>query len=283
VDANPRPSPSSPRRACWSTATLAASSAHRRSRSGVAHQPLSNHSGRRCPSGRIGSSGSPSPRPASPKQVRRRVCRDRAQCQMLELRPYASRIGPPSAEEEADATPATSQHVAIRTPARTSVAGVSFDHSTHRGRSASSTNRTTTEGSSMPRATDILPVVVGHSEAHPRRNGQADKVTAHDPSPAQLLDHVRTRLSHEPTLPPSRPTRRSHRVEQSRLPVGEWVDLTSGPSSGRPTTRSQRRRFGFGVSALSARSDRSSFASVVDPTTNVPVTRACFPGSVGDP
>jgi len=54
----------------------------------------------------------------------------------------------------------------------------------------------------MPRATDILPVVVAIPEAHPRRNGQADKVTAHDPSPAQLLDHVRARLSHEPTLPP---------------------------------------------------------------------------------
>ncbi len=38
-----------------------------------------------------------------------------------------------------------------------------------------------------------------------------------------------------------------------------------------------------GVLALSARSNRSSFASVVDPTTNVPVTRASFSGSVGDP
>jgi len=53
-------------------------------------------------------------------------------------------------------------------------------------------------------ATDILPVVVA-IRGPPARNGQADKVTARDASPAQLLDHVRTRLSHEPTLPPLGP------------------------------------------------------------------------------
>ena len=212
VDATLGPSPSSPRRACWSTATLAASSAHRRSRSGVAHQPPPNHSGRRCPSGRIGSSGSPSPRPASPNRSAGAVVGivPNAKCWSCAHTRAGSARHPP---KRSRCTAATSQHVAIRTPARRSVAAVSFDHSTHRGRSASSTSRTTTEGSSMPRATDILPVVVAIPRPTRGATAKADKVTAHDPSPAQLLDHVRARLSHEPTLPPLGPPGRPHRVE----------------------------------------------------------------------
>ena len=65
----------------------------------------------------------------------------------------------------------------------------------------------------MPRATDILPVVVAIPRPTRGATAKADKVTAHDASRAQLLDHIRAQLSHEPTLPPLGPPGRPHRVE----------------------------------------------------------------------
>jgi hypothetical protein len=142
--------------------------------------------------------------PGVAEQVRRRGRRDRAQRQMLELRPHASGIGPPSAEEEpmhpGDVPARRDPHPGPEKRRRGVV----------RPQHPPGSERVLHEPDHHRRILDAasdrhLARRRGHSEAHPRRNGQADKVTAHDPSPAQLLDHVRTRLSHEPTLPPLGP------------------------------------------------------------------------------
>ena len=57
-------------------------------------------------------------------------------------------------------TAAMSQQVATRTPALMSGTAVSFDHHTHRGRSASSTRPTTTEASSAPDDQEKAPEAV---------------------------------------------------------------------------------------------------------------------------
>ena len=142
--------------------------------------------------------------PGVAEQVRRRGRRDRVQRQMLELRPHASGIGPPSTEEEPmhpGEVPARRDPHPGPDKRRRGVVRPQHPPGSERLLHEPDHHRRILDAASDRHLAHRR----GHSEAHPRRNGQADKVTAHDPSPAQLLDHVRARLSHEPTLPPLGP------------------------------------------------------------------------------
>ena len=164
--------------ACCCPAAARACPAHRAIRSGLSDQPPLTHSARRCPSGATGSLPSPSSMPnrssGPPAGIVSVVSpRSRAQAQ-----PGSARQPPNSSRCAAE----MSQHVASRTPSAARRAAVWPDHTTHRGRSASSARPTSAAGPAP--AARPAPAMTGHARsavASPRPN--AGEMTSPTRSP----------------------------------------------------------------------------------------------------
>ena len=179
--------------ACCCPATARASSAHRAIRSGLSDQPPLTHSARRCPSGATGSPTSPSSMPNRSSGplvgiVSAASPRSRAQAQ-----PGSARQPPNSSRCAA----LMSQHVASRTPSATRRAAVWPDHSTQRGRNASSA-RSTPAARPGPATSQLRSAV-----ARPRPSAGEMTSPTRSPrfTPAWRNEVTRSASATDPTLP----------------------------------------------------------------------------------
>ena len=182
--------------ACCCPATARASPAHRAIRSGLSDQPPLTHSARRCPSGATGSLPSPSSMPnrssgPSAGIVSVASPRSRAQAQ-----PGSARQPPNSSRCAA----VMSQHVASRTPSAIRRAAVWPDHTTHRGRSASSARPTSSARSrrAAPRGRRDGPGPIRRGQARPSAGEMTSPTRSPRFTPAWRNDVTRSSSATDP-------------------------------------------------------------------------------------
>ena len=178
--------------ACCCPATVRAIAAHRATRSGLSDQPSLTHSGRRCPSGATGSLASPSPMPNRSSGPAAGIV-SASPCSEAQAQPGSARQPPNSSRCAA----LISQHVASRTPSATRRAAVWPDHSTQRGRNASSA-RPTAVARPGPATGQLRSAV-----ARPRPGAGEMTSPTRSPrfTPAWRNDVTRSASATDPTLP----------------------------------------------------------------------------------